>query len=286
MIIDAQVHIAQPGRGEWRSVAPQGHRSAGPPSGERGVHRLPDADQLLREMDAAGVDRAVLVPPQALDGSDRNAASFQAAREHPDRFRVMARLDPAETAGLPLLDAWREVPEFAGVRVSIRPERGNTGLLTDDGAGWLWDALESREIPLMLHAPDLADQVARLARAHPRLRIVYDHLGLSGTTRVDDPGDLIRRAFVLADLSNVAVKASALPTVVTERFPYPILARRIEEVVSAFGAGRVFWGSDLSRSPVPYDRHVSLFRDRLPALDATERDQILGLGIARWIGWA
>ncbi len=47
-------------------------------------------DELLREMDGAGVSRCILVPPTW--EADRNDTSLEAARLHPDRFRVMGKL--------------------------------------------------------------------------------------------------------------------------------------------------------------------------------------------------
>ena len=47
-------------------------------------------DELLREMDGAGVQRCILVPPTW--EADRNDTSLEAARLYPDRFRVMGRL--------------------------------------------------------------------------------------------------------------------------------------------------------------------------------------------------
>ena len=79
LITDAQVHI-------WRANTPERPWRAGEKS-----HREPplDADELLREMGAAGVNRAVLVPP-FLDG-DRNDLVLDAVRLHPGRFAAMGR---------------------------------------------------------------------------------------------------------------------------------------------------------------------------------------------------
>ena len=75
MIIDSQVHI-------WAPETPD------KPYAKENVskpHRpIPlGHDELLREMDGAGVARCVLVPPTWED--DRNDTSLEAARLHPDR---------------------------------------------------------------------------------------------------------------------------------------------------------------------------------------------------------
>ena len=82
LIVDAQVHI-------W------GADTAARPWPKRGPAQRPvplGADELLREMDAAGVDRVVIVPP-SWEG-DRNDLGLAAAKAHPQRFAVMGRIDP------------------------------------------------------------------------------------------------------------------------------------------------------------------------------------------------
>src|SRR5579883_3666455 len=81
LIADAQVHI-------WGANTPDRPWPAYGPGNE---HRpVPfTEDDLLREMDAARVDRAVIVPP-SWEG-DRNDLALAAAKRHPDRFAVMGR---------------------------------------------------------------------------------------------------------------------------------------------------------------------------------------------------
>ena len=81
-IIDAQVHI-------WGEDTPD---RPWPAYGKAYAHRGGEPfgkDELLREMDAAGVDRVVIVPP-SWEG-ERNDLALEAARLHPDRFAIMAR---------------------------------------------------------------------------------------------------------------------------------------------------------------------------------------------------
>jgi L-fuconolactonase len=79
-IVDAQVHI-------WGADTPERPW----PQGRSRPHRPQPftAEDLLREMDAAGVARAVLVPP-SWEG-DRNDLALAAAAAYPDRFAVMGR---------------------------------------------------------------------------------------------------------------------------------------------------------------------------------------------------
>jgi predicted TIM-barrel fold metal-dependent hydrolase len=91
-IVDAQVHI-------WAANSAD---RPWPASGRSEPHRPEpfSAADLLAEMDAAGVDRAVIVPP-SWEG-DRNDLALEACRLHPQRFAIMGRLDvdPANEAAL------------------------------------------------------------------------------------------------------------------------------------------------------------------------------------------
>ena len=95
-IVDAQVHI-------WGADTPAR------PWPKRGEPQRPiplGKDDLLREMDAAGVDRAIIVPP-SWEG-DRNDLATEAAIAHPFRFATMGRIDPQAPASRGQLADWRE----------------------------------------------------------------------------------------------------------------------------------------------------------------------------------
>ena len=94
LIADAQVQI-------WGPKTPERPWRAG-----QKVHRETPfgADELLREMDAAGVRRAVLVPPY-WEG-ERHDVVREAARLQPDRFAAMGRLDTEEPGGRGVFVNW------------------------------------------------------------------------------------------------------------------------------------------------------------------------------------
>src|SRR5258708_8483590 len=81
LVVDAQVHI-------WGADTKE---RPWPPGHAHRAHRpLPfSKDDLLAEMAAAGVDRAVIVPP-SWEG-DRNDLALAAAAAHPDKFAVMGK---------------------------------------------------------------------------------------------------------------------------------------------------------------------------------------------------
>src|SRR3954469_8205544 len=138
LIVDAQVHI-------WGADTPE---RPWPASGRSRPHRpLPfSKDDLLCEMDAAGVARVVIVPP-SWEG-DRNDLALAAARLHPDRFAVMGRL-PLRRRDPAALARWREQPGMLGIRVTTAGA-GARELFTDPGGDWLWTAAERNGVPAMV----------------------------------------------------------------------------------------------------------------------------------------
>ena len=99
-VIDAQVHI-------WGAETPE---RPWPPEGAALAHRPTPLgkDELLREMDAAGVERAIIVPPSR--EGDRNDRAMEAALLHPERFAVMGKLAIERPESRSLVDTWKRQP--------------------------------------------------------------------------------------------------------------------------------------------------------------------------------
>jgi predicted TIM-barrel fold metal-dependent hydrolase len=70
-------------------------------------------EQAQAQMDAAGVRRAILVPP-SWNGWD-NEYSLAAAREQPDRFGVMGRFDVTAPDAKKKLTTWRDQRGMLGM---------------------------------------------------------------------------------------------------------------------------------------------------------------------------
>jgi L-fuconolactonase len=274
MITDAQVHIWAPETPEKpyaKGEASQPHRSI--PLGK---------DELLTEMDGAGVQRCVLVPPTW--EADRNDTSLEAARLHPDRFAVMGRIKINAPESRTLMSTWKHQPHMLGIRMVFNHGRSREWL--DDGtADWFWDAAEQHDIPVMAFAPHAVPKLGAIAEGHPGLRMIIDHMGLSRALRGKPLDAAVDQVIRMARLPNVAIKVSALPCYVDEAYPFPTLHPLIRRVVDAFGAQRCFWGTDLSHLPCPYGQVVTLFTEELDFLSANDKEWIMGRGIAQWLNW-
>ena len=114
---------------------------------------------------------------------------------------------------------------------------------------------------------------------------MIDHLGLVNGEKDEHAFRGLDNLLALAKRPNVAVKASALPCYTSEAFPYPGLHLYIRRVFDAFGAKRMFWGTDQTRSPVSYRQGIELFTKHLPFLTAQDQEWIMGRGVCEWLGW-
>lgn len=94
-------------------------------------------------------------------------------------------------------------------------------------------------------------------------------------------GDLLRPA----ESGTIAVKATCVPSLVSEGYPFPSLHDRLRKVVAAFGPRRVFWGNDLTRLPCDYREAVTLFTKELTFLDGEDLEPVMGKAISDWLGW-
>lgn len=272
-IVDAQVHI-------WAGSTPER-----PWPARHQPHRAVPItkDSLLAEMEEAGVDRAVLVPP-SWEG-ERNDIVLAAAKAHPDRFAVMGRLDPDAPASRSAVRTWRAQPGMLGLRFTFhRPSL--QPLLTEGRLDWLWPEAERAGVPVAMTCPHAIMHLAdTIAERHPGLRLVIDHLGLLPGTRDEPAFRDIDRLLVLSRRPNVAVKASALPCYTSDAYPYRSLLPHLRRVFDAFGPARMFWGTDLSRLPCPYRDAVRHFTEELHWLGALDREWIMGRGLCEWLGW-
>jgi len=113
LIVDSQVHIwaADTLERPWPPIKD--------PTQSRAHRPEPiTKDDMLREMAAAGVDRAVIAPP-VWEGV-RNDIALAAARAHPDKFAVMGRVDLNNPASRDLLLALAKRPNIS-VKASCMP---------------------------------------------------------------------------------------------------------------------------------------------------------------------
>jgi len=275
IVVDSQVHI-------WAENTPERPWALGP---ERAHRTTPyTGDEVLRLMNEAGVDRAILVPP-SLEG-DRNDLCLAAARAHPDRFAVMGRLYLDRPEARARLEEMTHQRGMLGVRLTFHRDNDRP-LLTNGAADWLWPETQRLRIPVMLHAPERLPQVADIAKRHPDLNLIVDHMGFARETMDEHAPAGAERVLKLAQFPNVSVKVSAAPCYSSEPYPFRNLHEPLRRIIDGFGVRRCHWGSDLTRLPprCSYRQVVTLFTEELKFLSRSDLEWLMGRALLERLNW-
>jgi predicted TIM-barrel fold metal-dependent hydrolase len=267
LIVDAQVHI-------WGS---------GPPTNP--AHRqvtVYSQDELLQEMDVAGVDAAVIHPP----GWDPNSneLAVEAARQHPNRLAILGNFPLDRPESRALVDGWKQRPGMLGLRFALlQPHQ--QAWWTDGTMDWLWPAAERAELPVALLAANFLPIVAQVAERHPRLKLIIDHLGRAGAVKDAAAFANLSELLALAKYPNVAVKATGAPSYSSEPYPYRNIHSYLHQIYDAFGPERMFWGTDITRMPCSWRQCVTMFTEELPWLLDPDKELIMGRALCTWLDW-
>lgn len=233
-------------------------------------------------MTLADVDRAVLVPP--LWDPDGNAYSLKLASQDPSRFCVMGLLNPALPDAAAQLQDWLQQPGMRGVRFLLNtPERVqalDNGMLDP-----LWSIAEAQGIVVSLLMPGRLPDVMTIARRHPHLKLIVDHLGVPRGAVGEMAFKHLPDLLALAAFPNVQVKAAGVGDYALDPFPFKSLLDPLQRIFNAFGAERMIWGSDLSRLHHPYSQCVDHFKSHLSFLSPTDVEKIMGENIISLLDW-
>ncbi len=267
LIIDAQVHI-------WGSGTPSSH------------HRqtsLYTADELIAEMEEAGVDGAVLHPPSWDLAS--NEMADEAVMAHP-RALLHAGLVPAErsVATRPHRHLAAAAGDAGPAMVADPAGAGRTGRST---ARWTGCGRRRRK-PGCRSPPwpwRFLPQFRQIAERHPNLKLIVDHLGLVWGAKGQDAFAHLDDLLALAKFPNVAIKATGAPGYSAQAYPFRDLHDGLHRIYDAFGPDRFFWGTDITRMPCSYRQCVTMFTEELPWLKGHDLETVMGPGVIDWLGW-
>ena len=283
-VIDAHVHLYPPeanpdpaawaaARGEtlWATLCTRRRRDGRP------VQGFPDVGALLRELDACGIDRAVLLgwywqhPATCAEQNRFYAACVQA---HPDRLAACATVHPAAGAGA-LAEIRRARDEGLVGLGELSPHA--QGFRPDD-PGWrsILALAGDLHLPVTLHVTDPASRSfpGRVDTPLPDFLSWAD--AFPGTT------------FILAHWGGGlawAPEALARPNVLFDTAASPLLYG--PEVWAKAPAGRVLFGSDHPLHLYPREESgLGLVRLLREARAGGAPADLFGANAARLPGWA
>ncbi len=275
-IVDAQVHVW----GEDTPERPWPKQDAENLAQRARAFQLPD---LEAEMRAAGVDRAVIVPP-TWEGL-RNDLASAAAERHPDRFAVRGRLAVEAPGARETFSNWKRQPGMLGIRLGFH----TTALRAMYEAGkvqWIFADAERDGVPIMLLMPGDIASFERIAQGHPGLTLIVDHMAIPRGGKGDAAFSHIDGLCGLARFPNVGVKLTSVPSYANDPYPHRGLHKYLHRLYDAFGPKRLHWGSDLTRMPCSYALCVRLFTEELRWLTGEDLDWIMDRALCERLGWA
>lgn len=265
-IVDAQIHLWQ-GDG-----APPHHRQT--------PYLIEDA---LADMDEAGVDRAVNCP--AIWDPHANDYAVEAAIRHPDRFATLGWFPLDAAAGPASVDDLLARPGMLGMRFMLAAP-GLITPLTTGGLDWLWESADRHEAPVgLMVLPEHLALLGRIATRFPKMRILIGHLAVLPFVTLPQAAEHLDDLLALAGHPNIAVKASGVPSMATDPYPFASTHPVLRRTVDAFGPDRVFWGTDITRMTCTWRECVTSFTEELPWLSGTDLELIMGRALRAWIRW-
>jgi predicted TIM-barrel fold metal-dependent hydrolase len=301
VILDAQVHLNQlvP---DWATASPETVVATA-----------------LTTMDALGVDRVLIAESHGFDAQMRprgevlpNGAvrvsyplSAYAARQHPDRFAYLVRVDLDD----PELDRLvAEIPNTPGVR-ALRivpiPNTGEVDRLARGDFDPLFAAAERHGVPVFCSLPGRGQLLVPYLPRFPRLQFILDHTGVGvepprvGTiattlaaSLVPELADRIAQLDQVAALArhpNLALKWCHAPARLSaEPYPFADVIPYLQRMLAAYGPRRVLWASDYTQSRSTFGGRwaeaLYYLRDA-PQLSAEAREWLLGRAAQEILAW-
>lgn len=209
-----------------------------------------DAEELLAAMDAAGIEKAVIVHASTAYGYDNSYAADSAAA-YPKRFAFVGAVDVTSPDAPQKLTHWVKDRGMVGFRIFA------AGSTMDEGSGeWLddpktfpaWEKAREFNIPVCLQTRFSAiARMRNLLDRFPTVKVILDHFA---HPPIDD-GPPFAKAAPFFDL---AKKYPNLYLKLTERNFHDLSKAKMpaqpfmQKVVETFGSGRIAWGSNFPSS--------------------------------------
>ena len=247
---------------------PGGHHGPNP------VNEVPDASRLLRWMQEENVDGIVAVQKRMIYRYD-NSYILDSSDAHPALFSAVVILD-AEDAGTPaLVRRWVRDHGLAGLRLfGGRRTDGSMPWLDSPAALRSWEVAQEAGIVMDLEVlaqggggPSIPAIMA-LARAHPDVRVVLDHL-LEPEMDEGAHFGLDERYEQLAQCPNISFKFTSINLDICREAGIPA-EKVLRRAVDLYGADRVMWGSDIGTSSGTYREMVARFLEAAVLLTPAE----------------
>ena len=298
MIIDAHLHAVSPDTSRYPL------RQVDLP-GNSWVKTAPaSAEDLIAQMDAAGVAKGVLVQPVGAYGTD-NSYVADAGAAHPDRLATVCVIDMTADDRLAQLRYWTQERSIGGVRLFSVPTP-KVPWLDDPATFEIWEACQEWSVKVgVCLLPEELPRLGQVLARFPDTPVALDHCGFADFTD-GPPWNAAQPLWELAEQQNLYLKVTTnvldaagesatrkqhgqhgtegnlsqkkeakqsadrkAPSFKAQKHLMATLAHR-------FGATRLMWGSDYPQvHNRPYSELATLARSAATALPSTEQPLFL-----------
>jgi len=226
----------------------------------------------LKQLDAAGVDRAILVQPEPY--GDDHALVLDCLSRETNRLKGTSLFYPRDAdAPKKLAQLVRQQPRIVSTR--FHAHRGKENYLTtfaEPGVRALWKQAVDLGLVIELHiGPDYAAQAGEAIAAFPGCKVLIDHLAEPHL----GSGVEFANVLDLAKFPNVYMKLSGLGHFAKDAPFYESAIPFTRRVIQEFGAERVVWGS---LPPEIVDKHMAGY-------PATDRAKVKGGNLCNLLNW-
>ena len=237
------------------------------------AERFVNAHTLLRRMDVAGVDRAVLVQYSSAHGYD-NRYVLETAKQYPDRFLAVCTLDGLQPDAPDKLTACAR-EGAAGLRLRAPTRVGPLDWLMCEP---LWQRAAELHLPVCVHFMESVQAegvtlLPSLLRQFPAVPVVLDHVG-NPPWRDGSPDYGLKPILNLAQYTQLTLKFA---TINLERLHAASVEPHValQRLVARFGADRIMWGSDAPNTPGDYAEMLAWMRSAISQLSDSDQQTIL-----------
>lgn len=250
-------------------------------------------EQLLFEMDAAGVAHAAIVCARIDHNPDNNDYIAECVRQHPQRLYQIADVDCSwsETYHTPgaasrLADAAERYP-LEGFTHYVKGDDDGSWFLSEEGLAFFRVAEERHLIASISLPPRLQPVLRQVAERFPELPFLVHHMGGPKATE-PPPYPVFRGILASAAAPNMHIKLSGFhyAAPVAWEYPYPDCAWLVRGLYEHFGPHRLCWGSDypVVRRAMTYRQALDAVQTHCPFIPAAHKAGILGENLMGLIG--
>lgn len=255
-------------------------------------------DKLLDDMDAVGIDEAVVSPFPLDNWEDSDWYISEIVDEH-DRLYGIGIVDVFADDAAETLRSFMAIDGNLGFRIGTnfpgeRDKQWDNDYL-DPEADWLPESLSKQEdfwatavdtgAHVQLHTSILQfDQIEELVEAYPELDYTVDHLGFLSTDLppADEDFEEWNR---LVPYDNIAVKLAGVPLLAQDEYPYESYHDYVQWFVDNLGRERVVWGSDWpNMSQLTSYEHSLQWLEEVDGLSDTDREWITERSFRNLVG--